>query len=69
MILETPKMESNCNGKSLTTVSQLLHLKCLRGSWLSLVLLFLYKRTSQPVFTCSKLALETLEQGMKYVQS
>ena len=23
----------------------------------------------QPAFTCSKLAIETLEQGMKYVQS
>ena len=26
-------------------------------------------QTSQPAFTCSKLTLETLEQGMKYVQS
>ena len=24
---------------------------------------------SQPAFTCSKLTIETLEQGMKYVQS
>ena len=24
---------------------------------------------SQPEFTCSKLTIETLEQGMKYVQS
>ena len=24
---------------------------------------------SQPAFTCSKLAMETLEQGVKYVQS
>ena len=24
---------------------------------------------SQPAFTCSKLAIETLEQGVKYVQS
>ena len=24
---------------------------------------------TQPVFTCSKLAIETLEQGVKYVQS
>ena len=27
------------------------------------------RRTSQPVFTCSKLTIETLEQGVKYVQS
>ena len=25
--------------------------------------------TSQPVFTCSKLTIETLEQGVKYVKS
>ena len=25
--------------------------------------------TSQPVFTCSQLTIETLEQGVKYVQS
>ena len=25
--------------------------------------------TTQPVVTCSKLTLETLEQGVKYVQS
>ena len=24
---------------------------------------------TQPVFTCSKLTIETLEQGVKYVQS
>ena len=24
---------------------------------------------SQPAFTCSKLTIETLEQGVKYVQS
>ena len=26
-------------------------------------------RVSQPAFTCSKLTIETLEQGVKYVQS
>ena len=26
-------------------------------------------RHSQPAFTCSKLTIETLEQGVKYVQS
>ena len=26
-------------------------------------------RKSQPAFTCSKLTIETLEQGVKYVQS
>ena len=25
--------------------------------------------TTQPAFTCSKLTIETLEQGVKYVQS
>ena len=25
--------------------------------------------TSQPAFACSKLTIETLEQGVKYVQS
>ena len=27
------------------------------------------KMLTQPVFTCSKLTKETLEQGVKYVQS
>ena len=27
------------------------------------------KHTTQPVFTCSKLTIETLEQSEKYVQS
>ena len=38
--------------------------------------LFLYKvnlvedpSATQPAFTCSKLTIETLEQGVKYVQS
>ena len=26
-------------------------------------------RVTQPTFTCSKLTIETLEQGVKYVQS
>ena len=26
------------------------------------------KRESQPAFTCSKITIETLEQGVKYVQ-
>ena len=26
-------------------------------------------QTTQPAFTCSKLTIETLEQGVKYVQS
>ena len=36
---------------------------------------FLYKlnmilvKSSQPAITCSKLTMETLEQGVKYVQS
>ena len=27
------------------------------------------KQVGQPAFTCSKLTIETLEQGVKYVQS
>ena len=27
------------------------------------------KKTAQPAITCSKLTIETLEQGVKYVQS
>ena len=27
------------------------------------------RKTSQPAITCSKLTIETLEQGVKYVQS
>ena len=27
------------------------------------------RQTSQPTFSCSKLTIETLEQGVKYVQS
>ena len=29
----------------------------------------LLKAIPQPAFTCSKLTIETLEQGVKYVQS
>ena len=29
----------------------------------------LLETTSQPAFTCSELTIETLEQGVKYVQS
>ena len=28
-----------------------------------------FRVTTQPAFTCSKLTIETLEQGVKYVQS
>ena len=28
-----------------------------------------FTKTTQPAFTCSKLTIETLEQGVKYVQS
>ena len=30
---------------------------------------FSTKQISQPTFTCSKLTIETLEQGVKYIQS
>ena len=29
----------------------------------------IYIVSTQPAFTCSKLTIETLEQGVKYVQS
>ena len=31
--------------------------------------MFQNKSISQPAFTCSKLTIETLEQGVKHVQS
>ena len=36
---------------------------------LSIFILMGAKVTTQSVFTCSKLTVETLEQGVKYVQS
>ena len=39
------------------------------GSKLLLVVLINHNPSSQPAFTCSKLTIETLEQGVKYVQS
>ena len=33
------------------------------------LLLTIFKAITQPAFTCSKLTIETLEQGVKYVQS
>ena len=30
---------------------------------------WLMNKTTQPAITCSKLTIETLEQGVKYVQS
>ena len=35
----------------------------------SLFFIATVKETFKPAFTCWKLALETLEQGVKYVQS
>ena len=37
--------------------------------WKSLPAKFKKGELSQPAFACSKLTVETLEQGMKYVQS
>ena len=34
-----------------------------------ITLLNSFKDTQQPAITCSKLTIETLEQGVKYVQS
>ena len=33
------------------------------------VMMELFRKNTQPAFTCSKLTKETLEQGVKYVQS
>ena len=32
-------------------------------------LVYKEEKSTQPAFTCSKLTIETLEQGVKYVQS
>ena len=37
-------------------------------SRIHIYVIFVHK-ASQPAFTCSKLTIETLEQGVKYVQS
>ena len=51
----------------------LLLVNCFKVFSSSLFLVFsleqLFYRTSQPAFTCSKLTIEILEQGVKYVQS
>ena len=36
---------------------------------LTQVFVYTFLASSQPAFTCSKLTIETLEQGVKYVQS
>ena len=44
--------------------------KCkLKVTLLIIKLIFTAKVTSQPALICWKLAIETLEQGLKYVQS
>ena len=35
----------------------------------SMAVLCTWKLAAQPAYTCSKLTIETLEQGVKYVQS
>ena len=39
------------------------------GFFVTNMILQKYLAPSQPAFTCSKLTIETLEQGVKYVQS
>ena len=41
----------------------------LKGFFHGICRQLLLSTTSQPAFTCSKLTIETLEQGVKYVQS
>ena len=38
-------------------------------SWATFLYLFGREEPTQPAFTCSKLTIETLGQGVKYVQS
>ena len=38
--------------------------KCVQGSTFKV-----NEHATQPAFTCSKLTMETLEQGVKYIQS
>ena len=40
-----------------------------RAKAISLGIVKFEKNGAQPAFTCSKLTIETLEQGVKYVQS
>ena len=43
---------------------------CMKGLKLFYRLVFIYQtQITQPAITCSKLTIETLEQGVKYVQS
>ena len=44
-------------------------LMCMRGSQTIRKNDIITKDNAQLVFTCSKLTIETLEQGVKYVQS
>ena len=47
--------------------------KILTYSYTALTVIFIFSakidKTTQPAVTCSKLTIETLEQGVKYVQS
>ena len=46
------------------------NLNVINGDTASLLWLAFWDfRLSQPVFTCSKLTIETLEQGVKYVKT
>ena len=42
-------------------------------SWVTEIVLYFaytaFREATQPAFTCSKLTIEILEQGVKYVQS
>ena len=42
---------------------------CVLNSPLGLVPVFILRKSSQPAIACSKLIIETLEQGVKSVQS
>ena len=43
-------------------------MQCIKHVWYLLIIKWTHVAT-QPTFTCSKLTIETLEQGVKYVQS
>ena len=55
--------------KSQKTVQKTLELLKVHGNLKTKLLKAMHYRHTQPTFTCSKLTIETLEQGAKYVLS
>ena len=64
---------STCSKNSITTTKQfdkanLLIKRCFARLKICLCLFILFQNGSQPAITCLKLTIETLQQGVKYVQ-